>query len=39
MNYLEPEFEPEPTNGFVKIIDENLKGIDRYAGFIKEECL
>ena len=38
-NYFEPEFEPSPTNGFVKIIDENLDGTERYAGLISKECL
>jgi len=39
MNYLEPEFQPEADNGFVKVIDENLSGKDRYAGLIPEECI
>ena len=37
-NYVEPEFEPLLTNGFVKIIDDNLKDKNRYAGYIEEEC-
>ena len=37
-NYMEPEFESSAINGFTKIIDDNLKGKDRYAGYIKEEC-
>lgn len=38
-NRFEPEFEPSKGNGFYKIIDENLRGVDRFAGLIKEECL
>jgi len=37
-NYLEPEFVPSPDNGFSKIYDGNLEGLDRYAGLIPEEC-
>jgi len=38
-NRFEPEFEPSSKNGFQKIIDENLSGVDRYMGLIDEECL
>jgi len=38
MNYLEPEFVPKSTNGFQLIVDHNLKGADRYAGYLPEEC-
>ncbi len=38
-NYFEKEYEPQPTNGFSKILDENLEGMDRYQGFITEDCL
>jgi tubulin polyglutamylase TTLL1 len=38
-NRFEPEFEPRAGNGFQKIIDENLSGVDRYMGLIEEECL
>lgn len=38
-NYFEPEFEPSEDNGFYKIIDENLEGIDRYQGYLSHECL
>jgi len=37
-NYMDPEFEIGPDNGFQKIADENLEGEDRYAGFIPKEC-
>jgi len=37
-NYVEPEFEPSPGNGFSKIYDGNLSGEDRYAGLIPKEC-
>jgi hypothetical protein len=38
-NRFEIEYEPSPTNGFEKIIDENLFGADRDMGYIPEECL
>ena len=38
-NYFEKEFEPSATNGFVKIIDENLEGADAYLGYLPAECL
>ena len=38
-NMMEKEFEPSADNGFSKIIDENLSGVDMYQGFIKQECL
>ena len=38
-NYFEKEFEPKPTNGFSKIIDENYKGVEVYQGLIPKECL
>jgi len=38
-NYLEPEFEPSPDNGFSKIYDDYLDGASKYAGLISEECL
>lgn len=38
-NYFEKEFEPSADNGFVKIIDENYEGVQRYQGLISEECL
>jgi hypothetical protein len=38
-NRFEAEFEPSASNGFVKIIDENLFGTERYMGLIEEECL
>jgi hypothetical protein len=38
-NYMEPEYEVSPDNGFKKIIDDNLKGEPRYAGYIKEHCI
>ena len=38
-NYLEPEFEVSKENGWVKVIDENYEGIERYAGLIAENCV
>jgi len=38
-NYFEKEYEPSPDNGFAKIIDENLQGVDRYQGLLDPECL
>lgn len=38
-NAFEEEFEPSPTNGFSKIIDENETGVNRYQGLIDKECL
>jgi len=38
-NYFEKEFEPKPTNGFKKIIDANLDGLDLYHGYLEPECL
>jgi len=38
-NYLEPEYEVGPENEFLKIIDENLQGIDRYEGFLDKKCI
>ena len=38
-NYFEKEFEPTPDNGFVRIVDENLYGEERYFKLVKEECL
>jgi len=38
-NYLEPGFQISAKNGFVKIIDENKSGIERYSGLISETCL
>ena len=38
-NYFEPEFEISPTSGFQKIIDENLKDLNIYSGYITQECL
>ena len=38
-NYFEEEFMPSPTNGFVKIIDANERGVDMYQGLISQECL
>jgi len=38
-NYFEPEFEPESSNTFQLVINENFKGVDKYAGLIAEECL
>jgi len=37
-NYLEPDFMLSRDNGFAKIIDENLSGNERYAGFFDEKC-
>ena len=38
-NRMDPEFEVGPENGWSKIVDENYSGVDRYMGFIREECL
>ena len=38
-NYFEKEYEPNVTNGFSKIIDENYGGTQTYQGLISEECL
>ena len=38
-NYLEPEFELSRDNSFEIIIDENLKGADKFFGFIDPECV
>jgi len=38
-NYFEKEFEPKPTNGFKKIIDAHLDGVNMYQGYIEPECL
>jgi len=37
-NWFEPEFMPSPTNGFKKIIDDNLNGVERYSGLLSPEC-
>lgn len=37
-NYLDPEFVPNESNGWKKIIDENYDGIERYNGMIGVEC-
>jgi len=38
-NYMDPEYDVDPTNGFQKIIDENLTGSKAYGGFVADECL
>jgi len=38
-NYFEPEFEPSPENGFQPVVDENMKGPERYFGLIEGKCL
>jgi len=38
MNYYEPEFLPSPTNGYSKILDENLSGPARFVGLIDAQC-
>jgi hypothetical protein len=38
-NRLEPEFEPSKANGWVKVIDENLEGAQKYSNYIPKECL
>jgi hypothetical protein len=37
-NYLDPEYELPKTNGFKKIMDENLNGPERYNGYLPQEC-
>ena len=38
-NYLEDEYYIEPDNGFVKIVDGNLKEKERYMNLLDENCL
>jgi len=38
MNSFEPEFVPKSTNGFQLIVNHNLKGADRYAGYLPKDC-
>jgi len=38
-NSFESEYQPSISNGFQKIIDENLEGSERYMGSMIEECL
>ena len=38
-NYFEEEFLPSSDNGFVKILDENLAGRERYQNLLPSECL
>ncbi len=38
-NYFEPEFKPSANNSWSLIIDENKEGVDRYMGFLEEECI
>lgn len=38
-NSFEKEFEISPDNTWHKIVDESLEGVDRYHGWITEECL
>jgi len=38
MNKFEPEFIPRAGNGFVKIVDENELGTNRYSGLLEASC-
>jgi len=38
-NYFEKEYEPKPTNGWRKIVDENYSGVEAYLGYIEPECM
>ena len=38
-NYLEDGYQIEKENGFIKIIDENIKGTARYNELLPKECL
>ena len=38
-NYLEPEYQISPKNGFVLIMDKNLNGSDAYFGHLPPECV
>ena len=38
-NWFESEYEPRPENGFKKIVDYNLDGVERYSGLLAEECM
>jgi len=37
-NRMEEEFEVGKENGFEKIVDENVEGLERYAGLVPESC-
>lgn len=39
LNRFENEFMPRKENGFLKIIDENESGVDRYMGLLGKECI
>jgi len=38
-NHFEPEYEPLADSTFIKIVDENYSGTQRYSGLLSEECL
>jgi len=38
-NKMEPEYDIGARNGFYKIVDQNLDGVDAYMGIIPTECL
>ena len=38
-NSFEKEFEVSPDNTWYKIVDESLDGVEKYHGWITEECL
>ena len=38
-NRFEPEFEVSAENTFQMIIDENVHGVERYAGLLEADCL
>ena len=38
-NYFEKEYQPRPSNGFSKIVDEHYDGVERYQGLLSQDCL
>jgi hypothetical protein len=38
-NYFEPEYTPSTQNAFVKIVDENLNGPERYGNLVSRKCM
>ena len=34
----QPEFKPSPENGFSKILDDSLQGMEKYSGLIDKVC-
>ena len=38
-NYFESEFEPKRKSKLIKVVDENLLGMEKYSNIIPSECL